>query len=199
MKWLGFYLMNLALLCMLAACGKNNESGKRGSSFYSNNPYGYGNPYTSGTFGPIMNTGFAHGSVSVDQVISQTPCLTSNVPHQNRMRVQFPLTGFPSVVPAGDLYVGVTTAGDVSLLVGQGNNAPLFVAFMCQRTYAANGTGQLLDIATGTTSRCNFNPLVRATMVVPGLQQPLYFRYLDGGRLNPQTNQLMPYTPPVCL
>ena len=190
MKSVTFTLLSLTMLIFLSACGKDNESGKKSNS--------YSSPYFNGQYGSYTNTGYRYGNVSVDSVIAQTPCLTTGVPSQQRMKIQFPLTGYPSVVPANDIYVGVTTAGDVALLVGKGDNNPLFVAFMCQRSYAAGAAGQLMDIATGTSTRCAFKPLVRATMMIPGSSQPLYFRYLEGGRLNPQNGQLMPYSQPVC-
>jgi hypothetical protein len=192
MKSLGFYLTHLMLLAALAACGGNNESGKN-STYSSSNPYGY----YPGTYTNVTATGIGYGNYSLDSVLAQTPCITTGSTAQ-RMQIQLPLTNFPSVIPAGDLYVGVTTAGDVSILLGQGTNAPLFIAYLCPRSYTST-TGQLLDIATGTTTRCNFKPLVRATMVLPGYSTPLYFRYLDGGRMNPTTQQMIPYTAPVCL
>lgn len=189
MKSLGLGLLQLAMLAMLFSCGKGNESGKNNS---------YSSPYFNSQYGTYTNTPYSYSNQNVGAVLQQTYCFTSGVPTQQRMQVQFPLSNFPSVVARGDMYVGVTTAGDVAVLVGQGNNAPLFVAYMCQRGYASGQAGQLSDIAIGSTTRCNFKPLVRATMVVPGLSQPLYFRYLEGGHLNPQNGQLIPYTQPVC-
>lgn len=188
------YLLTLALLTMVVACGKDNKTGK------SNNTYPYGNPYGTGQYYPVngTNTNIAYGNFRLDYVLQQTVCTTSGYPNQNRMRIQFPLTGYPSVLQAGDVYVGVTTAGDVAALIGQGPAAPLFIAYMCQRGYGTSGQGQLADLAVGTATRCTAKPLVRATMVIPGFPTPLYFRQLDGGRLNPSTGTIVPYTQPVC-
>lgn len=195
MKSVTFHLLNFTLLVFLAACGKNNESGKKNNRYTS--------PYFNGQYGSYTNTPYSYAGQNVGAVLQQTFCHTMGMPTQQRMQIQFPLTGYPSVIPHGDIYVGVTTAGDVAVLVGQGNNAPLFVAYMCQRGYASGGSGQLLDLATGSSTQCNFKPLVRATMHVPGMSQPLYFRYLEGGRLipnpqNPMNPQMGPYTQPVC-
>lgn len=189
MKSFTFHLLSLTLLVLLAACGKSNESGKKSNR--------YGSPYFNGQYGTYTNTPYSFAGQNVGAVLQQTPCLTTGMPTNQRMQIQFPLQGYPSVVPRGDLYVGVTTAGDVAVLVGQGNNAPLFVAYMCNRGYNG-GQGSLVDLATGTQTRCAFKPLVRATLQVPGLMEPLWFRSLEGGRLNPQTGQIMPYTQPVC-
>jgi hypothetical protein len=189
MKSLCRYMLTLTVLTMLVSCGKDNKSG--GSS------YNYG--YNNGTYSPLTSgSGVAYGSFNLDYVLSQTYCTTTGAPNQNRMAVQFALTGYPTSLAAGDIYVGVTTAGDVAVLIGQANTAPLFRAFICQRYNVTNGQGQLMDLAVGTATRCNVKPLVRATLYIPGLTQPLYFRQLDGGRLNYQTGQLVPYTQPVC-
>lgn len=189
MKSICRYLLTLALLTMVVACGKDNKSGK-------SDPYMYGNPYSSGTYSPaVSGLGIAYGNFNLDAVLGQTYCMTTGYPNQNRMRIQFPLQGYPTAVQQGDLYVGVTTAGDVAVLVGQGGaNPPLFIAFMCQRAYATSGQGQLADLAIGTATKCMVKPLVRATMVVPGFPQPLYFRQLDGGRLDPQSGRMVPYS-----
>jgi hypothetical protein len=187
MKSLSFYLMSLALLALLAACGKNNESGKKSS-------YSYGNPYFGGQYGTI-NSPYSYGNVSVNEVINRHPCTTNGAPSQARIQAQFPLTGFPTVIPQNDIYVGVTSSGDVALLVGQGaSGPPLFVTYMCQRMYTANGQGQLSDLAFGSYSRCNFKPITRATMYLPGSPTPLYFRWLDGG-----SSMRQPFPPPICM
>lgn len=190
MKSLCRYMITLALLSMVVACGKDNKSG--------GNPYDYN--YNNGVYNPLTSgTGIVYGTFNADAVLAQTYCTTTGMPTQNRMAIQFPLTGYPTPIPAGDVYVGVTTAGDVAALVGQGPGVPpLFRAFICQRMAAGNGQGQLMDLALGTATRCNVKPLVRATLYIPGLSQPLYFRQLDGGRLNPQNGQMIPYTQPVC-
>jgi len=188
MKSVTFYLLSLAMLALLGGCGKDNESGKKSNSYTS--------PYFNGQYGNYTNTPYNFGGQNLGIVLQQTNCVTNGYSTQQRMQIQFPLTGYPSVIQRGDIYVGVTTAGDVAALIGQGNNAPLFVAYMCNRGYGT-GSGQLMDLAVGTSTRCAFKPLVRATMVVPGMAQPLYFRMLDYGKLHGQG--LVPYGPPVCM
>lgn len=186
MKSLSFLFLSLALLSLLAACGKDNESGKK-------NNYAYGNPYYNGQYAAV-NSPYAYGNVSVNQVIQNHPCMTTGAPSQNRLQAQFPLTGFPTVIPVNDIYVGVTSVGDVAVLVGQGGGQPpLFVTYMCQRMYTANGQGQLSDLAFGSYSRCNLKPITRATMYLPGSPTPLYFRWLDGGN-----SMRQPFPQPIC-
>ena len=186
MKSLSFYIMFLPMLSLLAACGKDNETGKK-------NNYAYGNPYY-GTQHGTVNSPYQYGNVSINEVINRHPCVTTGQPNQARIQAQFPLTGFPTVIPVNDIYVGVTSVGDVAVLVGQGGGQPpLFVTYMCQRMYTANGQGQLSDLAFGSYSRCNLKPITRATMYLPGSPTPLYFRWLDGG-----SSLGRPFPQPIC-
>ena len=185
MKSLSLFLVPLTLLSLLAACGKDNESGKKSTYQMGSSPYG--------TFQTSQYQSF--GNVSVNEIISRNPCMTSGAPNQNRTQNQIPLTGFQTVLPVNDIYVGVTSSGDVAVLVGQGNGQPpMFVTYLCQRGYTMTGQGQITDLAFGSYSRCNFKPITRATMVLPGAPVPLHFRWLDGG-----TSLRQPFGPPVCL
>jgi hypothetical protein len=187
MKSLGFYFTTLALLSLLTACGKNNESGKQS--------FGLGNPYYGNAYGTIGTTPYHINNVNVAAVFQHHPCMTTGMPTQQRIQAQFPLTGFPTVIPRNDFYVGVTSSGDVAVLVGQGAGMPpLFVTYMCQRMNTMNGQGQLMDLAFGSYSRCSFKPLTRATMYLPGSPTPLYFRWLDGG-----TSMRQPFPAPICM
>jgi hypothetical protein len=198
MKSLSYYLMSLALLSLLAACGKDNESGKKSNQYPHSNGYNYPNyqnpyqnPYANNPQYPnTVNSPYMYGNVSVNEVINRNPCMTGG----GRLQAQFPLMGFPTVIPANDIYVGVTSVGDVALIVGQGGGVPpLFVTYLCQRGYTQQGQGMLTDLAFGSYSRCNFKPITRATMTIPGSPTPLYFRWLDGGN-----SMRQPFGPPVC-
>ncbi len=191
MKSLGLGLLHLALLTMLLACGKENESGK------SNSSWDYSNPYVSNPnlgYGPINSTPYSYGGIPVTQVINQNPCRSGGSFNQNRIQIQIPLTNFPTVIPAGDVYVGVTSFGDVAVLAGQATGQPpVFVGYMCQRSFAPTGQGQLMGIKIGSYSRCSFKPMTAATMVFPG-GATAEFRWMDGG-----SSQGGPFPPPLCL
>lgn len=169
MKSFMFCLLSLALL---ASCGKNNESGKSGS---------YSNPYYNNQYGTI-NSGYTYGGISVNQVIQANPCTAGGVQSQARVSVQIPVP-LQTIMPQGDMYVGVTSSGDVGVLVGQGSASALFVAYICQRGVMYNQTTQpqITDLAFGSYSQCSFKPITRATVMLPGAYVPLYFRWLDGG------------------
>jgi hypothetical protein len=172
MKSFMFYLMTLALL---ASCGKNNESGK------SNNPMCNGSAYCQSAYGTI-NSAYSYGGISVNQVIQANPCTTQGTPTQNRIQIQVPVN-LPTVIAPNDIYVGVTSSGDVGVLVGQGSSQAIFVSYMCARgnMYTQTAQPQIADLAFGSYSQCSLKPITRATLVVPGMYTPLYFRWLDGG------------------
>lgn len=182
MKSLGLGILHLTLLTVLFACGKNNESGKKGNSWGYTSPYG--TQYVAN-----LNSPYNYGGLSVNQVMQENPCRSGfagvpgmTQPYMNqRMQIQVPLTQFPTVIPPGDIYVGVTSYGDVAVVAGQSpGQPPLFVAYTCPRSFAPNGQGQLLGVKIGSYSNCLFKPITAATMVFPG-GATADFRWLDGG------------------
>lgn len=182
MKTFAFYLLSLALL---ASCGKNNESGKSNS---------YRNPYYSNQYGTISSP-YSYGGVGVNQVISENPCMTSGQPTQARAQIQLPVT-LPNmnIIQANDIYVGVTSSGDVGVLVGQGSSQALFVGYICQRgvQFTQAAQPQIMVRNYGAQTICRLKSLVDAELALPigsmGMMQgyvPLNFRWLDGGRSYP--------------
>ena len=185
MKSLGLGLLHLTLLTFIFSCGQNNESGKSSSS------WGYGNPYSNG-HSPItnVNSPYSYGGMSVNQVIQQNPCRSgfsgvTAYADQNyagkRIPIQVPMLNFPTVIPPNDVYVGVTSFGDVAVLVGQAlNQPPLFVGYMCPRSFSPSGQGQLTGVKVGSYSNCLFKPMTAATVIFPG-GGTAEFRWVDGG------------------
>lgn len=169
----------------LVSCGRNNESGRRSNSWDFGNPYVNGQlPFTG------INSPYAFNGTSVNQVIQQNPCINqfggvpgfSGQPYNGqRIPLQIPMLNFPTVIAPNDVYVGVTSFGDVAVLAGQGaNQPPLFVAYMCPRSFSPSGQGQLLGVKIGSYTNCLFKPITAATMILPG-GGTAEFRWLDGG------------------
>ncbi|HXH75846.1 MAG TPA: MGMT family protein [Bacteriovoracaceae bacterium] len=193
MKSLGNWLMYPVLLSMLAACGKANESGKSPINFPIN-----GNPISIG------NTPYNYQGVNLEQVLIQNPCINGyggmtgmNQPYTNQRTpaIEISLTGFKTQIPPGDIYVGVTSYGDVAAVVGRAvGQPPVFIGYLCPRSFTQQGTGQLMGVEVGAnTPRCLFKPITKATVVFPG-GATAEFRWLDGGN-----SQKQPFAPPVCL
>jgi hypothetical protein len=187
MKSLSLGLIHLTLLMVFSGCGKNNESGKKNQWGYQNP---YGSPYVSNINSPYFS---GNGGLSVNQVMQENPCVSGfmggytgypGMPQPQmgqRLPVQIPLTQFPTVISPGEVYVGVTSYGDVAVVAGQApGQPPLFVAYLCPRSFSPNGQGQLLGVKIGAYSNCLFKPITAATMVFPG-GATADFRYMDGG------------------
>lgn len=145
-------LIFILTLAFLASCGKDNKSGKKPLDY----SYAGLSPYTAGMATP------AFGQYSVSQVINENPCYGAGGYQMQRSQVQVPLTNFPTVIPVNDVYVGVTSYGDVATIVGTGG-VPTFIAYVCPRSYSS-GQGYLRGISLGSYSNCAFKPLTAATM-----------------------------------
>lgn len=160
------FALSLSLLILSVGCGKDNKSGKK------NDPWGW-----SGTslYQPGMPTP-GYGNFSVSSVINETPC-AGQVGNQQRVQIQVQLTSFPTRIPANDIYVGVTSFGDVATLVGTGG-VPTFIAYVCMRSQAS-GQGQLFGISLLPYSRCQFKQM-NATMQFADGTYAL-FRMMDAG------------------
>ena len=174
MKSFMFCLLSLVLL---ASCGKDNESGKSNNGYY---PGGYGNPYTTPMPGyGNINSPYAYGGVSVNQIFQHHPCTVTPGLPQARMTVQLPVTLGNRYLASTDFFVGVTSVGDVAVLVGQNSNQALLIGYLCQRSIPLSQP-TLLDLAYSASSQCVFKQLTRATIGLPGLPTPLFFRPLEG-------------------
>lgn len=199
MKSLGHWLTYPILITMLIACGKQNESGRNGGAIGipTLGIPTLGNPLTVG------QTPYSYQGVNVEQVLVQNPCVNGfngipgmAQPYTNqRIPIQVPLVGFKTIVAPGDIYVGVTSYGDVATVVGQAvGQPPLFVGYLCPRSFTQQGQGQLIGVEVGAnTPRCLFKPITRATIQFPG-GATAEFRWLDHGN-----SMRQPFAPPVCL
>ncbi len=177
---------------LLVACGKDNKSGQSSLSQWGINGLGVGQ---YGQIGTISNS-------VVAAAVSQNVCLggSNNIYGYNssqyntgRYAVQFPLNMTPFT--AGDFYMGVTSYGDVAVVVGQGASAqPLFIAYVCPRSGMSGGQGRLLanpQLLSYSPHCGSSSKPMNATMVLPSAfgQDGLAFRWADGGN-----SQRMPFS-----
>lgn len=179
MKTVGLCLIYSALFVALTGCGKDNKSGR------SANSWDYANPYSSGYGTPVanINSPYSYGGISVNQVMQENPCTSGYGGYgaTQRIPIQVPMTNFPTVIAPNDVYVGVTSYGDVGVMVGTApGQPPMFVGYMCPRSFAPNGQGQLLGVKPGVSTQCLFKPIVAATVVFPG-GASADFRMMDYG------------------
>lgn len=174
------FAIAITLLAALAGCGNDNKSGKR----HLNDPWSWAgvNPYQAGAYTP------QYGQYQVSQVINENPCIGGM---QARTQVQIPLTNFPTVVSPQDVYVGVTSFGDVGAIVGTQSGVPTFIGYICMRSQAS-GQGQLSGISLGSYSNCMFKPISAATMAFAD-GTLARFRMMDFG-----SSRGTPFSPTLC-
>lgn len=175
--------LGLLTLTLLIGCGKKNQSGKSSTSNWD-----FSNPY--GMPANVFNSPYSYGGQSLNTVLAQNPCIsgyggmpgyTNQAYSGQRIQQSIPLQNFPSTIAPNDIYVGVTSYGDVAAIVGSApGQPPVFVAYLCPRSFAPTGSGQLTGITIGAYTKCLFKPITAATMAFPG-GATANFRWLDGG------------------
>lgn len=117
----------------------------------------------------ILNTGFApQPGANMQRQVMQT-------------RVQVSTgNGMPTIVTSGDIYVGVTSMGDVAAVVGDGTANPLFVGYLCPRPIS--GQGMLLpQILVGDSTVCAFKYITAANIRFPDGTQANFRALSPGG------------------
>lgn len=163
-------LLPLLTLTLIVACGKDNKSGKKDSWTYTD-------PF-------LGNVSSVPGNVNT--LLSSVTCYGSgytntNVSYQGRQQMQLPLTGFPTVVPAGDIYVGITSYGDIGVIRGNGSAAPTFIAYLCPRNFTTYQGSIISNVSIGSYTNCSFKPITATSLVFPGNLGSADFRMLDFG------------------
>jgi len=181
MKSVTLSLMSLLLLSFLASCGKNNESGK--SSYNYSNPYCSGincSPYT-GAIGPISSP--YHWANSAQ---AENPCAAGTYYSNQRIPIQTQMMGLN--IAAGDVYIGVTSYGDVAVVAGTGNRTATLSAYLCPRA-ANSGTGSITQPALNTALMgCEVKGITAMDIRFPD-GQVAKFRDPSFGIRNPYTGQ----------
>lgn len=152
----------LLALTLIVACGKDNKSGQKDSWTYSD---------------PYLGPGTAPANLQA--LFSAVPCNMN--PGANRQRMDLPLQGFQTIIPAGDTYVGITSYGDVAVIQGNGTSSPKFSAYLCHRDFTTPQGSVLSNVRIGSYSNCQFKPITSATLVFPGSVATAEFRMLDFG------------------
>jgi hypothetical protein len=177
MKALPKVLIFTAILAAIAGCGKSNESGRSGVqgpciSYGSNNQCnGYASGYTANGAG-----------INPNQVLQENPCIMGGGRQviQTQVQVQTNPNVPPTIVPQGDLYVGVTSYGDVAFVMGNGSANPTFIAHLCQRP--VSGQGMVMpQILVGAATVCAFKYITAANVRFPDGSQANFRALSPGG------------------
>lgn len=167
---------HISLICLLSAlltaCGGDNKSGK------NNNHDGY---YASGLTGGINSNIPNYNGYSINQVLAENQCTNGLNQRIEGAPVQVNIGG---VIASGDIYVGVTSMGDVGVLVGNGTQAPTFVGYYCVRNQYYQNAGymqsQVRSMSLGAYTYCQFKPIAAASVMLSD-GSVANFRMLDYG------------------
>lgn len=190
MKSLRFGLAHLVILAALVSCGKDNESGKKTQFQYP------GACLPGAACSPYMgNVGMYPSQIPYQNIASianlaqqENPCATGTYYSQQRIPVQTQLSGLKGIVASGDYYVGVTSYGDVAVLVGNGTRNAMLYAYLCPRV-GSSGQGYITPPTLGSYSqKCNVKGIVAMDIIFPD-GYPAKFRDPSYGRINPITQQ----------
>lgn len=165
----------LSLITILVGCGKENTSGRT-------NAFQYGNGLNA-SYGVINSPYNYSGNAVMSTIMVENPC--GGIQGSNsRAEISLPVQ-LTRAVSSGN-YVGVTTAGDIGILVSNGSYQATFIAYVCPR--ASGGIQPSVNnITTGTATGCQYPPLVSSNLYLG--TTTLAFRMLDGG-----TNQGRPFS-----
>jgi hypothetical protein len=182
-------LILLSAVLALTGCGKNNQSGKSNSGIYNSSycvsygPNGQCSQYQNYSVSNF-NSPYSFGGVSLNQVQMENPCILSGGGYYgqstfNRQVVTTPVN-IGTVVTQGDMYVGVTSFGDVAAIVGNGTATPTFVAYLCPRPISGQGT-LYPQIKIGAYTDCAVKYITAANMVFPDGTQANFRALSPGG------------------
>jgi hypothetical protein len=155
-------ILVILLAFAIAGCGKKNQSGK------------------SSVPGPGVWNNLGSTSVSnpyASTVINENPCM-SGLP---RSTIQ---VGLNMQVAVGGTYIGVTSEGDVAIVTSS-NGQGVLTAYICGRSSAASGQGQLTgNPVINRSYNCQIDEITSARMILPsayGPQLVLNFRAIYFG------------------
>lgn len=142
MKALPILLM-FSTLVVLSACGKKNESGKNNNQgpCIQFGPTGQCNQYSTLPGG--INPGLGV-NVNLSQIVAQIPCESGAMGMPMNRNVQMVQLNTNTITTAGHSYLGVTSYGDVAIIVGNGTKIVQASLYMCNGQMAGTQAGPIL-------------------------------------------------------
>jgi hypothetical protein len=160
----------MILFCLvLGACGKDNKSGK-------NNRYGNYGFNQLGAYGGYNGTNIAYNGFNLRQVVNENPCVNGAPPQSRSVgAIQAPVN---TVIAPGDVYVGVTSFGDVAAIGGT-PQGPVMQYFICPRQMQGQPQGLPSNISLFPYTNCGFKQMNASLRLADG--SVANFRMMDYG------------------
>lgn len=161
--------MILFLLAVMASCGKDNKSGKnRNDGLFGFNQLG-----TSSQFG---GSSISYNGLSLAQVINENPCV-GGFNNNARFRITTQ-AAVNTVISNGDVWVGVTSFGDVAAIGGT-PQGPIFEAYLCPRQAMPSPQSIPAGVQLLPYTSCGFKQMNATIQGGDGV--PIRFRAMDFG------------------
>ena len=160
-------VMILFLLAVMASCGKDNKSGKKND--------GWGGFNQFGTYGQYGGTSIGYNGLSLQQVINENPCVAGGNQARFRVTSQAPVN---TVISNGDVFVGVTSYGDVAAIGGT-PQGPVFEAYLCPRSMMSQAQSTPYGISLFPYTNCGFKQMNAKLRLADGSEAN--FRMMDYG------------------
>lgn len=178
MKVLSKLPLTILMVALLAACGNDNKSGRNTNA----NPWAANGVCASSYNCNLdqLNLDYRYNGVSIERVVQENLCVIGST---QRMQWQTTVQS-QTVIQRNDVFVGVTSYGDVGMIIGNGTNTATFRAYFCVRqgqpmqVIPSPATGHMVGI--GISTACRFKPLFSLTVSFSD-GSIAAFRQLDGG------------------
>lgn len=174
-------LIILSALLALASCGKENESGRNNQ----NGPclmYGASGCSQYAALPGGINYGIG-SNANLSQIISQIPCESQGYYGGMMMGRNQPITMSVvtnSMTTAGHAYVGVTSMGDVLIIVGSGGPQAQATLYSCQGQMPGQQASQVL-LGEYVSPTCPIKTVTAATFGSMKFRDPRGGRGINGG------------------
>lgn len=176
-------LLILTALLAMAGCGKENESGR------SNNGQGICTSYLNGVcnaYSSNYNAGYS-GDVNLNTIVSQIPCEMSQYGYNVTRTQQTVQVTTASRTTPGQSYLGVTSLGDIAIIVGNGSTTTQMTMFLCSGAgNFAGGVGGVTQALLGeyTTMACPIKTITAANYGYSSFRSPVYGRGTTGQKFS---------------
>jgi asparagine synthetase A len=176
-------LLILTALLALTGCGKENESGK-------SNKNGICTSYLNGVcnaYASNYNVGVS-GDINLNNVVSQIPCEMSQYGYNvTRTQQNIQVTTASRTTP-GQSYLGVTSLGDIAIIIGNGSTTTQMTMFLCSGagSYGGQVGAGVTQALLGeyTTMGCPIKTITAANYGASSFRSPVYGRGTTGQKFS---------------
>ena len=155
-------LIFAAVLAAIASCGKANESGKSNTGIFNSS---YCASYTNGQCAQFNTT-------NLSQLMTQIPCengVNGGINNGMIRSQQIIQVQTATLAQSGQSYLGVTSMGDVAIVVGNGTMTAQMTVFVCPGQTIGQSS-RVVTLGEFTSQACPIKTITAASLFGnPGL------------------------------